>query len=378
MVKAVKKMAKRKNQKKKSKKQNIKKETAEQLQMRAVEYAMRRTPNADFKENIQSRIECLQEYNQALVENGYGFSRKQLREMNLFDIRSIVEDTDDTMKITNVKMTNEMLDYISDSEWTLAVPCFSEGVVQFNDERYVYYKVENIDPAKPSYILTLKDHAFMKNFWEVGVCGTMEFKFYKKNGDMGFKNKKIVDKDHPYRNYSDIYKLLPIEQFGWPEVKKSEWQRIRTYTDFFTQNIKMQKGDPVRELFSFFIKATLAINYYLSKNKPSRPINTNPKRKTEKQISETLNKEKSIRRIGTITIKSEKPPKIITKDSVIRYKTASWQRRATIRTLKNGKKVYVKESVCYRQCLRDKAPEKPNPVNIILTKPNTQRKDKQK
>ena len=77
------------------------------------------------------------------------------------------------------------------------------------------------------------------------------------------------------------------------------------------------------------------------------------------------------RTVGGLCITSKDIPKMPTHKTVMRYKVASWKTRGFIRTLPNGKKVHVRESVHHRKCLQDTTTA---PVTIKL-KPNEVTKD---
>jgi hypothetical protein len=289
--------------------------------------------------------------------------------MNMFDIRAITEPTNDPTQIPKIKIETEMEDFIRKTDWLSIVPCFSEGVVQLNKDRYIYYKIEKIDAQNQNYTITLHDYIYReRTHWEVGVQGTLFVSFYEKENETTFSLMPLQNETYPHRRFNELYNLIPISEFDWNDAKKTEWKNIMTYAKMMQKQLIKARNNPIEDMFMIMAKAITAINFYLSQNKPSRPINQQRiKRKVEIKTEKITEKPISIRKVGTILIKSEKPPKPITKDSIIHYKTPSWKKRATIRTLRDGRKVYVRESVCHRKCLKDQNIDA-GPVNIVLTK----------
>ena len=62
----------------------------------------------------------------------------------------------------------------------------------------------------------------------------------------------------------------------------------------------------------------------------------------------------------------EKPPRMPSKESVIKYKTAVWIARGGIRHMKNGKLVPFRESVRHRKCLQSDANDDIPATKIIM------------
>ena len=365
-------MPKKKNQRKKPKKPAAKKESIQQMQINAAKKILNTMHGSNTETAELLRTECLREYNRKLVEKGYGFSRSDLKKMNMFDIRAITEPTNDPTQIPKIKIETEMEDFIRKTDWLSIVPCFSEGVVQLNKDRYIYYKIEKIDAQNQNYTITLHDYIYRETtHWEVGVQGTLFVNFYEKENETTFSLMPLQNETYPYRRFNELYNLIPISEFDWNDAKKTEWKNIMTYAKMMQKQLIKARNNPIEDMFMIMAKAITAINFYLSQNKPSRPINQQRiKRKVEIKTEKITEKPISIRKVGTILIKSEKPPKPITKDSIIHYKTPSWKKRATIRTLRDGRKVYVRESVCYRKCLKNQNIDA-GPVNIVLTKPKS-------
>ena len=353
-------MPKKRPNRKKSKKKNPYQNTSKQTVIRTNEDAKQFARN--FAENMlqenqsnpaESMEKILRDYNNKLIENGYGMSRDELTKMNLFDIRSIMNETDNNYSLSTVKITNEINEWSDNVEWYQTLPCFTDGVVQFNTDRYIQYNVESLNVEKRNFVLNLKDYLQTDaDIWEIGTQMSVLVNCENESFDANV----IVDNDHPYYGYPQLYKLIPIKTMkNWTLQDRKNWNIIVKYAENFQ---KSTPAETQKALFLTFIQAIIVINYYLSLNKPSRPvIPRHNKRVVTKEISTAPDKsesEKVIRKVGIIKIQSAKPPKIVTKDTVIHYKTTSWTRRATIRTLKSGKKVFVKASTCYRQCLKDK------------------------
>ena len=307
--------------------------------------------------------QLLTEYNQKLIEKGYGISKEKLLSLNVFDVRQIVEkgENNSPIYIAPVKLTEEIKTWYKTHGWLSLIPCFSEGVMHLNDDRYLYYRVENLNTDTKTYTITLNDYIQQKTYWDVGCQETYTIKMT--NDETLYEMEELIDEEHPQRMYPQLYTLIPAYEMGWNTQLQKEWQIIINYTIAARKGMTAGIVNFQSYMCTQFLHIIMIINFYLSKNKASRPIKEKEEtntRHTEKKKADVINTERPKRRVGIIIVKSDKPPKIITKDSVIKYKTVSWHRRATTRTLKSGRTVFVKESVCYRKCLRDKKHETPN------------------
>lgn len=116
------------------------------------------------------------------------------------------------------------------------------------------------------------------------------------------------------------------------------------------------------ELAKLFTHFILLANQELYMNKP-KAIRKNAKSTKAKRIVETdtsvQQPRKLVRTVGKISMQSEKPPKMPTRETIVHYKTAVWKARGGVRRMKNGKLVPFKESIRRRKCLQgiDEAPQ---------------------
>lgn len=120
---------------------------------------------------------------------------------------------------------------------------------------------------------------------------------------------------------------------------------------------------------SIFLTATALSNQILAANKPKAVRSKKSNQNTERKIVADEQKEipkRIVRNVGPIQIKSEKVPKVPTKETVIHYKVASWKVRGGLRHYKNGKVVPFKPCVKHRKCLKQNDKQTDIPVTIKL------------
>ena len=169
--------------------------------------------------------------------------------------------------------------------------------------------------------------------------------------------------------YYDIYTKIPKGKRGFDKVEQLLWEQCVVENAKVTLNRFGENGGDyaLGSLMKFFITANVKINNMLSKNKPTKAkkqqtANTRNNRTIENTPQSPP--ELKIRNVGVITMKSEKPPRMASYDTIVHYKIAQWKTRGHIRHYKNGKTVYVKESVHKRKALQGKTDD--NISNICI------------
>lgn len=321
-------------------------------------------------ENIRNDI--IRQYNQKLIEIGYGLSRKELKKKDFIDLRPIFRKSDTTIEIPRVdkdyiKDYNDWCDLTMHHSFYNSIPCFQEGVYQINRDRYIYWNIKDLNIEKQEMTVFIMDYMACPTFWEPGVSGTVQMKM-EENADSGTFS---IDEENMCL-FSKIYQMIPYTELHWNKSEIQVWESIIVKFAIKAEK-KLNKAETnnVAELYKLFVTYTNLFNYFLAKNKP-KAIRTKQKHKTpEIQTATTAPQPKKLTRtIGIISVKSEKPPKLPTEKTLVKYKVASWKTRGFIRHLKSGKTIYIKESIHHRKCLNETESNPPQTVIKIKSHNN--------
>lgn len=300
--------------------------------------------------------ELLRQYNRVLTEKGFGIRRGELKKKDIIDARAILKKPGESFLTPDPRVNDEERTFAKNNWWYCCVPCFTEGVIQVNDGRYIYWNMPEIKPYENRMTLILHDYIFYKDSgWQPGVSGTVDIEFPEETNDVII----TIDEDEIHL-YSDIYSILNLKKdLSWSNSDIKLWtENVVENAKDTEKSLREDHGtDNVQELAKLFINYMIKVNHMLFKNKPVAKRSQN-KEKSKTVIVDSTNNEQSssrkIRTIGTMSITSSSIPRLPTEKTIIRYKVASWKTRGFIRTYSNGKKVMVKPSVHHRKCLEQK------------------------
>lgn len=329
--------------------------------------------------NSDRRIELQKEYNQALVDNGLAMSRKDLKKLNIIDIRPMVEDGTKKndygfpiSQISRMLNSNELPDLnayeLEYAQYSL-IPCFTEGVLQVNTNRYVYWKIEHMDLYKEKEIhIHIKDYVRYAEYWQPGVEGTFVIEFDGTSSEYGYP---VRFKD--VKELTDIFSQLDCKKdLHWTdEAARFFRNTVFLLADSTTKANENTGSTGFQSLFVLFKTIIQVVNYKIYKNKPvaDRKANKSINSKIKHEYSEPSNQPKRlVRTLGSnkeIVIKSDKIPKLPSRETIVHYKVASWVAKGGVRRMKDGRLIPFKESIHYRQCMKETGD---TPVTVIRVK----------
>ena len=301
--------------------------------------------------------DLIRTYNRELIDQGFGIRRSALRKKDLIDMRSILTMPPEKWLAPDSNLTTEEKAFARENFWYSVIPCFTEGVLQINDGRYIYWNIKDLRVKEHSMTIMLHDYMFQDGTgWNPGVAGTLDLDFDPEVYDM-----YIHLEDNDFQCFSEIYTML-----DYKEIFKGDKESIRIWEDYIIEFAKMNEAefkerdtDNVREMLKLFINYIVKVNYMLSKNKPvtkrsssSKTVKSEIDKTVETEPKVTID-ERKVRTIGSMPIQSKDIPRLPTEKTIVKYKVASWKTRGFIRTLANGKKVPVRESIHHRKLLSD-------------------------
>ena len=319
--------------------------------------------------------EMLRDYNELLPKHGYGMTREDIEKLDLVDMRHIAKHTPEGWRAPGLDDIDEdgYFRYIDDSDmYYRSIPCFSTGVLRVNENRYIYWDLRSLEITDRKLTVYLMDYTYVSDVWCPGVSGEIGLQVDEDNiaATMSF------DEDAIWL-YSRIYKQLKLKTLGWDYkdmqlwknvvVKSAKQQEYKLKTQHNTNN--------VADLGKLFFQYISYLNHCLSLHKPkaSRKTGAKPSGSRTIELSPGDPPEKIVRMVGMIAVKSTKPPRQPTPQTVVKYRVASWKARGGLRHLKSGKVVPFKESIRHRKCLLDKTGDSSNnvPQSVIVLHDNT-------
>lgn len=315
--------------------------------------------------------ELLREYNDALLCAGIAMSRAEIKTKNRIDLRGLCTyekykgKADEKNRIPDIDGKRLTSEFLYSNYWYCYIPCFSEGALQLNTDRYVYWKVAKVDTTEGAMDVFICDYNRIGSVWQMGVSTDVHYQFWDADK---VRERYTVDTVRYVtvsggvnvqldncREYSKIYRLLPMDSFSWSEKEREFWNKFiaNAETDE-KQNLSLKGSNSCYELSKIFTHFVMLSNQELWLNKPkavrSGRSTSETVRKTK--VGERKDVKKIVRTVGGIKMTSPKPPRLPSADSIIHYKTAVWTARGGVRRMKNGKLVPFKESVRHRKCLQ--------------------------
>lgn len=94
------------------------------------------------KEYQRQAAGMIRQYADKLIQMGYGFTRRQLKEMNYIDVQEFFEK-----KSNHNSMKREYLDLgktiPQDQYFYYLIPCYKEGVFYIGMDQYMYWQVKD-------------------------------------------------------------------------------------------------------------------------------------------------------------------------------------------------------------------------------------------
>lgn len=337
----------------------------------------------------------LRQYSNRLIDDFGAMTRRELRFKDIVDMRGIVD---------TAKIRPDAMDYLEISVDDVAygaeeypycfIPCFEEGVFHMNRDRYIYWRIEEVDPGAGYLRAFLRDYSYYHevSLWESGVHGAVEWRFVdpseieKENTPYLVKTAalvaaqwKVPGKVLPggISGYDQLYKLVTPKEMGWNPRQAQLWASIIMHGYQEKQAAMRRTGmDSLQTLSMLFLRYVLRCNRILADDKAARSSrrasDADHRGYLEAKAAAKRNgtpppKERRIRTVGAISVTSELPPRP-GRRAMANYTKAAWGVRAHMRTLKSGKKVWVRKSVHKRKVLAGKtdAPGQPETTPVTL------------
>lgn len=345
---------------------------------------------ADMMEKTKQNIDKLpaktitkliKDYNAALTRCHVMNTKKELLSTNVIDARSLFKQTDDPVSLPQrLKNDSRIMEYQDKNDWLSTMPCFNEGVLRPNEGRYIYWKILDVKTEEKSFTIFLHDYIQRSpDLWETSVTACCKVTHINSE-----ENGYQISVDNSYDDYftatlSALYSAINLKKdLKWTKQERTIWKKyVVTYAENSEREMALHKQTSYINLVKVFLTLMLIVNGTLAQNKPSKAKH-HTKTITEKTVIKTEQKptpERVIRTVGTMLIQSEKPPKVPTEKTVIKYVVASWPTRGHIRHYKSGKTVYIKPSTHHRKCLQ-KDKEDKTKQTIVFKDNSPERKDK--
>lgn len=324
--------------------------------------------NKDALELVSStQKKLMRQYNDKLVKTGtYGKPRNEVLDNDTIDISKweFMDFNDPSQEIMDtIRSWRDEFITLPDNEKILFFcPCFKRGVLRISTDRLIYWDVVKVDVDTGTVRLFLHDYKDDKDMWEPGVSGEIEITSADES------SAEILAISPTCHVYEDIYTMLSPKGLGWNEFETKLWKTgCIEHGKRFTEMLESMDKHPVSELGAIFMHNISLVN--MAMNKQKTKIRHEPSRGKNKDVRHEAispdddRPERKVRAISGLVVKSKKPPRRPTRQSVIRYAMESWSCRGHIRRLKSGRLVHVSPSVHHRKAL---AGSRQDPINTTL------------
>lgn len=362
-----------------------------------LKHLLARYPHKSPEQIINIYNQQFRQYNTELVARGLAEPKSKIKSLDTIDMQAVGHKTPETHDIPeqnlNETMSQQFLEFISNPETAFyrILPCFSEGVIRVNADRYIYFKILKLDLEQDSVQVYLRDYRETQyldgnHLWEPGIHGTAIIKQDKAAGEYII----TAEKENSFMFY-EIYQQIDPKKLNWDKLQRDAWKTLAIgNARAMSEKLDQLGTNNLVQLTRVFMRFTMLSNFILEANKPkiapgqeakqayNREIAKNKSNKsnsdTHKDNSTPEIPEKLIRNVGMIRIISTKTPRAVTSKSIRNYRIPSWTARGHTRTYKSGKTVYIQPTVKHRRALKN--PEKKIPQSIIKIVDNLPTKEK--
>ena len=308
------------------------------------------------------------QYRDKLVQIGFCEPIDTLLKQDMLDMcRAIPRRGREPHMMPPINLTDEEYDFVLTTGWLTNIPCFEKGILRINHNRYIKWELLSVDASEKTIEVLLRDFYQMNNIWEIGIGGMFVLNF---KGDTPEEEAKSrTARCVKGMTQTKIYNIISPSDMHWDKLDREIWKIVQNNARCCEEWAENHNANPMLSLATYFSQAIIKANYILTKNKPSKALSrNNTKRTIVTQNGDEKQETVRVRTVGNITVKSNKPPKAPTYETIVHYRTAQWTTRGHIRHYKNGKTVYVKESVHKRKCLNktdNKQTRQQTVINIV-------------
>lgn len=327
----------------------------------------------------------LRDYNSRLMSERGMMSRREIKSKDIVDLRPLLS----AGSLPGWQAPDPMLDfqdrlYVVQDYYYCYVPCFEEGVYHVNSDRYIYWRMTGLDTAAHVLTVFLQDFVYYADGcgWQPGVYGNVRWQF----GDPGLERQEAfaghrrmkceyAPSSDAVTDYARLYRLLDVKSMGWSKQDLKLWENVVIANA--REGCRLMSArtglDNLGSLAAIFASYTVKVNRILSEHKSagrSRPApgqEREPRPAVEKDAAGSAPpaKERRIRTVGPISFTSRERPKP-GRRAMANYVKASWETRGHMRTLRSGRKVWVKKSVHKRKALQGSDAQAPESTPLTV------------
>lgn len=331
---------------------------------------MNKTLEKATLDGIARRERVLKDYYTELNKI-YGKSKEDLLSMNILDIRNLYKMMRGNPDFYGEDKYNKFIE--SHGWFYTAIPCFMSGVMQYRDDSYIEWRIVEIQEEKKQITLHIQHYQERDGFWEPGVStSVIVTPMYLDDEEDYADHVEFIDT----MDYSDIYRIIPISEFSWDDHEKAVFKKtVLTHADNCAESLRNRETSAAQVLVTDFIRSTRLFNFVLSVKKSKSKNKKKKDSETQIEWKDDLNPKRRIHYIGILPVKSEKPPRPVTRENIsrsmvkdVRYKVPKWECRGFYRHMKNGRVVYVSPHVKHRRGYTENALKINTPVQTLIVR----------
>lgn len=308
----------------------------------------------------------IRDFNRFTIEKGVRHSKKYIKSLDCIDLREIMENGIDLSY-----MRKYVMEHTGEEDFFSFLPCFEEGVFRLPNNAYLYFKIRNLllkdsnsrinigtdnelTDKTPDMINGDYCEIMMENYKfneKLKWCPGLRIRIVIRRKTNDKVEIATIESDSMTELYACSTKTLK-EALHWTDAQITLWSK---YIKAIQQE-ETEKQSSINTVIQQFCSFKTYINLCLQKKKLSHGKKSRAKAKyhVKTTVDTTAQQpEKLIRNISignaNISFTSRKTPKRPDEEYIRHYSVAAWKTRGHLRHYKNGKTVWIKESVHKRK-----------------------------
>lgn len=312
------------------------------------------------------------QYIDELSKKGMFHTLDDIKAMNIIDMSFLVKDKTnpftppDTISPITVDAFNWAKSHSVKDQFFFIIPCFKEGAIQLNANRWITFATESIDENTRELTIQINDYTY-----ENGRCCPNTG--IKSNWSYRDNDNSLIYRFIEQRTYIDLYTLLSPQELNWSYEQIKLWESVTLQhaqnQDFlFNHQIGKSITGQMHDVYTTMI---ITSNYCLSKDRPVTKRTPHEKQSASIQTngSNYTAPTRRIRYVGPVRFVSDAVPKNVTETTLRKWHVDKWNVRGHMRRYADGRTIYIQPTVRHRRCLAptDNAPL-PTTIRIKSTK----------
>lgn len=295
-----------------------------------------------------------------------------IKAMNIIDTSFLVKNKTDPFALPDAASPvitdafNWARSHSVKDQFFVVLPCFKEGAIQLNANRWITFTTESIDENAREVTIQINDYTYENR----RCCPNTSVKI---NTAYNSADDSLTYQFIEQQTYVDLYTMLSPQELGWSHEQIKLWENV-TLQHAQNQNFLFEhqiSKTTVRQMHDIYATMVTIANYCLSKDRPVTKRTPHEKQSASIQTngSNYTALTRRIRYVGPVRFVSDAVPKNATETTLRKWHVDKWNVRGHMRRYADGRTIYIRPTVRHRRCLAptDNAPL-PTTIRIKSTK----------